>query len=61
MTLTSAHTIPAADCLAALEVSPTGLTTPEVAQRHSRHGPHRLREVRGPMLRLLMQFQNVLV
>ena len=63
MTLTNAHTTPAADCLAALEASPEGLTTPEAAQRLAKHGPNRLREVRGrgPILRLVMQFHNVLI
>ena len=63
MTLTNAHTTSATDCLAALEASPEGLTTPEAAQRLAKHGPNRLREVRGrgPVLRLLMQFHNVLI
>ncbi len=63
MTLPDAHKTPAADCLVALETSPEGLTTSEAAQRLVRHGANRLPEVRGrgPVLRLLLQFHNVLI
>ncbi|MCB6179050.1 cation-transporting P-type ATPase [Rhodobacter sp. Har01] len=63
MTLTTPHTTPAADCLAALEAAPEGLTTPQATLRLAVHGPNRLPEVRGrgPLLRLLMQFHNVLI
>jgi len=63
MPLTNAHATPAADCLAALEAAPEGLSTPEAVQRLAKHGPNRLPEVRGrgPVLRFLMQFHNVLI
>jgi calcium-translocating P-type ATPase len=63
MTLPDAHAIPAADCLAALHAAPEGLTTAEAARRLARHGPNRLPELRarGPVLRFLMQFHNVLI
>jgi calcium-translocating P-type ATPase len=63
MNLKDAHTQPAADCLAALETSKDGLTTPEAARRLAEHGANRLPETRtrGPVLRLLLQFHNVLI
>jgi calcium-translocating P-type ATPase len=63
MLLTDAHARPAADCLAALKSSPDGLTTSEAGQRLAEHGANRLPEVRarGPVLRFLMQFHNVLI
>ncbi|NDW03151.1 cation-transporting P-type ATPase [Jiella pacifica] len=63
MTLTNAHATPASACLAALEASPEGLTANEAARRLAQHGPNRLPEVRarGPVLRFLMQFHNVLI
>ena len=63
MSLTDAHARPAADCLAALDASADGLTTPEAARRLAEHGPNRLPEVRarGPLLRFLFQFHNVLI
>ncbi len=63
MTLTNPHTLDQADCLAALEASPAGLTSPEAEKRLADHGPNRLPEVRarGPMVRFLRQFHNVLI
>lgn len=63
MTLTHAHATSTADCLVAVEAVPEGLTTPEAARRLGRHGPNRLPEVRGrgPVLRFLLQFHNVLI
>ncbi|HMO06957.1 MAG TPA: cation-transporting P-type ATPase [Paracoccaceae bacterium] len=63
MTLTNPHALDPADCLAALEASPAGLTSSEAARRLAEHGPNRLPEVRGrgPVLRFLMQFHNVLI
>lgn len=63
MTFTNPHSTSPDDCLAALESTPKGLTTVEAAQRLARHGPNRLPEVRGrgPVLRFLMQFHNVLI
>lgn len=63
MSLTNAYAKSAADCLAALETSPDGLSTPEAAHRLAEHGANRLPEVRarGPVLRFLWQFHNVLI
>jgi len=63
MTLTDAHARPAATCLADLNTSPEGLTVQEAARRLAEHGPNRLPDVRGrgPVLRFLMQFHNVLI
>jgi len=63
MTLTNPHTLDQADCLAALEASPAGLTSPEAEKRLADHGPNRLPEVwaRGPVVRFLQQFHNVLI
>ncbi len=63
MTLTNTHATPADECLVALETSAGGLTSAEAAARLARHGENRLPEAkgRGPLLRLLMQFHNVLI
>ena len=63
MTLTNAHARSTADCLAGLAATPDGLTAPEAAQRLVDHGPNRLPEVRsrGPVVRFLRQFHNVLI
>ena len=57
------HATPAADCLAALAATPDGLTTAEAARRLAEHGPNRLPEMRarGPVIRFLRQFHNVLI
>jgi len=61
--LTAPHAVPADACLAALASSPEGLTGDEAARRLAAHGPNRLPEVRarGPLLRFLAQFHNVLI
>jgi calcium-translocating P-type ATPase len=63
MDLTDPHATPAADCLASLAATPDGLTAPEAARRLAEHGPNRLPEVkgRGPVVRFLRQFHNVLI
>ncbi|TGD42623.1 cation-transporting P-type ATPase [Pseudotabrizicola sediminis] len=63
MGLTDPHATPAADCLAGLDATPDGLTAPEAARRLAEHGPNRLPEVRarGPVVRFLRQFHNVLI
>ncbi len=63
MTLSEPHARTADACLAALDSRPHGLTEAEVARRLAEHGPNRLPEVRGrgPVLRILAQFHNVLI
>ncbi len=63
MTLTAAHAEPTATCLAELDTSSEGLSATEAARRLADHGPNRLPEVRarGPVLRFLVQFHNVLI
>ncbi|MFP1645265.1 HAD-IC family P-type ATPase [Pontitalea aquivivens] len=58
-----AHARPAAECLAGLDARPDGLTGAEADRRLSRHGPNRLPEAhaRGPVLRFVAQFNNVLI
>ncbi|MFD1510918.1 HAD-IC family P-type ATPase [Lacimonas salitolerans] len=61
--LTDAHARPAADCLAELDATPEGLSGDEASRRFAEHGPNHLPEVRGrgPVLRFLAQFHNVLI
>ena len=63
MDLTNPHATPATDCLAGLAATPDGLSATEAAQRLAEHGPNRLPEVRarGPVIRFLRQFHNVLI
>ncbi len=63
MTLGDPHARSVADCLAALRASPGGLTAAEAARRLAIHGPNRLPAgtSRGPLRRLLAQFNNVLI
>ncbi len=63
MTLSEPHARTADACLAAFDSRPHGLTEAEAARRLAEHGPNRLPEVRGrgPMLRFLAQFHNVLI
>ncbi|MFN4098894.1 MAG: cation-transporting P-type ATPase [Pararhodobacter sp.] len=63
MSLNDPHARPADACLDALDAVPAGLTSAEAAQRLASHGPNRLPEVRGrgPFLRFLAQFHNVLI
>ena len=59
----SPHSQSAADCLAALSSAETGLSRAEAARRLADHGPNRLPAVRGrgPLMRFLAQFHNVLI
>ncbi|MCL7465169.1 cation-transporting P-type ATPase [Phaeovulum sp. NW3] len=61
--MTDAHARPAAECLADLDARPDGLTGAEADRRLSQHGPNRLPEAhaRGPVLRFVAQFNNVLI
>jgi len=63
MPLTDPHALPAATCLAELETTPDGLSGADAARRLAQYGPNRLPEVRarGPLVRFLMQFHNVLI
>ncbi len=63
MILINPHATPAADCLADLGTRPDGLTAAEARRRLAKHGPNRLPEVRarGPVVRFLRQFHNVLI
>ena len=63
MTLTNPHSTSVNDCLTALDATPEGLTSVEAARRLNKHGPNRLPEVhgRGPVVRFLMHFHNVLI
>ncbi len=60
---TAPHSQTVEACLAALDAQPDGLTSAEAARRLAAHGHNRLPEVRvrGPLLRLLLQFHNVLI
>ncbi len=57
------HAQPADACLVALDARPEGLTADDAARRLAVHGPNRLPEVRGrgPLIRFLTQFHNVLI
>ena len=57
------HQLAADDALAAQKTTPDGLTTEEAARRLAEHGPNRLMPSakRGPLLRFLLQFHNVLI
>src|SRR5690606_40280152 len=57
------HTLSIKDCLARLDCGAEGLDTDAVASRQQRYGRNRLPGVkpRGPLLRFLMQFHNVLL
>lgn len=57
------HATPAVDRLATLGASADGLSAPEAARRLAEHGPNRLPDVRtrGPLIRFLSQFNNVLI
>ncbi|SEN93850.1 plasma-membrane calcium-translocating P-type ATPase [Gemmobacter aquatilis] len=57
------HSLPAEACLAALQAGPEGLSHDEADRRRAQHGPNRLPEIRarGPVLRFVLQFHNVLI
>lgn len=63
MMMTPPHARTAQDCLNDLKVEPNGLSTTEAKQRLAHYGPNRLPEARarGPVLRFLAQFNNVLI
>jgi calcium-translocating P-type ATPase len=63
MPLADPHALSAANCLAELETTPDGLSGADAARRLAQYGPNRLPEVRarGPLVRFLLQFHNVLI
>ncbi|MFN4011297.1 MAG: cation-transporting P-type ATPase [Pannonibacter sp.] len=63
MTLNSPHSQPAEACLETLDADRSGLSSAEAERRLRTYGPNRLPESRGrgPLVRLLAQFQNVLI
>lgn len=63
MSPTARHSQSVEACLADMESRPDGLTDAEAARQLALHGPNRLPEARarGPLLRLLAQFHNVLI
>jgi magnesium-transporting ATPase (P-type) len=62
-TMKAMHASPVAEVLRTLDAAENGLSAAEAAQRLERHGPNRLseRRGRGPLLRFLLQFHNVLI
>ncbi|KAB2886038.1 MAG: cation-transporting P-type ATPase [Albidovulum sp.] len=63
MQMIDPHARPVADCLTDLDATASGLSTAEADRRLAAHGPNRLPEARtrGPVLRFLGQFNNVLI
>ncbi|MDP4028989.1 MAG: cation-transporting P-type ATPase [Gallionella sp.] len=63
MTQQSWHQLPADDALAAQQTSTAGLSAEEAARRLAEHGPNLLTppSKRGPLMRFLLQFHNVLI
>ena len=63
LALTDPHARSADACLVALDTTPGGLTAREAASRLAKHGPNRLPQARsrGPLVRFLAQFNNVLI
>lgn len=57
------HHLPPQEALAAVDSSMQGLNHAEAARRLAQHGPNRLTPAnrRGPLLRFLLQFHNVLI
>jgi len=57
------HRMTAAEALAAHDADTAGLATSEAARRLAEHGPNRLTppKKRGPLLRFLLHFHNVLI
>jgi magnesium-transporting ATPase (P-type) len=57
------HALPHAEVVQTLQTGTTGLTGEEAGQRLAQYGPNRLAppKKRGPLLRLLMQFHNILL
>ena len=60
---TAWHTLTPAEVERALQTGPNGLTADEAARRLAKYGPNRLAppKRRGPLLRLVLQFHNVLL
>jgi magnesium-transporting ATPase (P-type) len=63
MTQQSWHHLSADDALAAQKTNAEGLSIEEAARRLAEHGPNRLTPPsrRGPLIRFLLQFHNVLI
>jgi magnesium-transporting ATPase (P-type) len=61
--VTAWHALPVDEVLRALSSGPDGLSEAEAGQRLARHGANRLpaAKPRSPLLRLLAQFNNVLI
>ncbi|CDI03295.1 ATPase, P-type (Transporting), HAD superfamily,subfamily IC [Candidatus Competibacter denitrificans Run_A_D11] len=57
------HSLDTAQVLQALDTAPGGLSGAEAAHRLAAHGPNRLHPPaqRGPLLRFLLQFHNVII
>ncbi|MDP2144891.1 MAG: cation-transporting P-type ATPase [Gallionella sp.] len=57
------HSLAPQETLTALDATPDGLSAEEAANRLQRYGPNRLTPAsrRGPLLRFLLQFHNVLI
>ncbi|HYD74420.1 cation-transporting P-type ATPase [Ramlibacter sp.] len=57
------HSLPQDEVLQAVASGPAGLDSAQARERLARHGPNRLARARrrGPALRLLMQFHNLLL
>ncbi len=57
------HARAVGECLDALSATPQGLTSAEAARRRAHHGANRLPDpaTRGPLLRFVAQFHNVLI
>ena len=57
------HAVPADEAFATLESSPEGLSTQEAKDRLNAFGPNMLAQSarRGPLIRFLLQFHNVLI
>jgi calcium-translocating P-type ATPase len=63
MKLDDCHSRSSEDCLSELGATPAGLSSEEASRRLAIHGPNSLPEFRsrGPLVRLLAQFNNVLI
>jgi magnesium-transporting ATPase (P-type) len=57
------HALEVGRALEQLDVTPDGLSAEEAARRLGEHGPNQLPEAkkRGPLLRFLLQFHNILI
>ena len=61
--LEDCHSRSSEDCLSELEATPAGLSSGEASRRLAIQGPNSLPEfrARGPLVRLLAQFHNILI